>query len=148
MNVGGTAGGDQGPLHQVAIAGEHTGSGRTADLQPVALAHGELVGQVDGDHLRIQEVVAVMAHARDPQRQRQLGESEEPGAGDHAASLPHAATSSSSARASGAIPAPSKAAGSTSPASARRSILRLVANPARTSGQTCPGGPSTAGAGL
>ena len=90
----------------------------------------ELVGEVERDHLGVDEVVAVGAHAGDAQRQGQLGA----GALDvHAASLPHAATSSSSARASGRRPqrrTPRPAPGR--PAS-RRSILRRWPNPARTS---------------
>ena len=54
---------------------------------------------------------------------------------------------SSSARASGRTPAAAKAAGSTRPASERRSILRRWPNPARTRANSRSGSASVAGAG-
>ncbi len=97
---------------------------------PAGPVEEQLVGQAERHHLGVELVVAVGAHAEHPQRHRELRGSQEPS--HSAASLPHSATPSSSARASGRTPARSKAAGSTTPARERRSILRRWAKPART----------------
>ena len=98
--------------------------------QPARLVDLEHVGQVERHHLGVELVVAVGPHPGHPQRHRELGRGH--AAGHGAASLPQAATSSSSARASGRTPARAKASGSTTPARERRSILRRWAKPART----------------
>ena len=41
---------------------------RADDLEPVAVGERQLVGQVERDHLGVDQVVAVVAHAGDPQR--------------------------------------------------------------------------------
>src|SRR5581483_8288622 len=142
--------------YEVRVVDRQAGAG-AGDLEPIAVAERQRVEQVDGDHLGVEQVVAVVAHAGDPQRQRQLRgcahdrDRADLGAGGgrrHArASLPHSITDSSSARASGRTPESSNAAGSTSPASARRSILRRWPNPARTSAKSRTGSASVAGFG-
>src|SRR5205823_14452389 len=77
---------------------------RSVDDEAVAVGvELERVDQVDGGELGIEQVVPVGTRAGDTQRQRQLGWRAQDLA--HAASLPHATTSSSSARAVGATPA-------------------------------------------
>ena len=71
-DVGGAAYGGQGLGDQVVWAGTHAGGCGPVDLQAVAVGELQLVGQVDGDHLGVNEVEAVGADASDPQRQRQL----------------------------------------------------------------------------
>ena len=87
---------------------------RAVDREPVA--GGSIVsdvGELEADHLGVDQVVAVVAHAGDPQRQRQLRRRDhrsgivtpsaprvQPIGG---ASAPHSSTSSSSGRACGSI---------------------------------------------
>ncbi len=120
---------DEVPVVARQVVGAHARLGLDDESGSVLVEH-ELVSQAERGHLCVQLVVAVGAHARHPQGHGQLGRGQH---GAHvAASLPHSATPSSSARASGRTPARSNAAGSTTPASERLSILRRCANPART----------------
>src|ERR1019366_2642369 len=93
------------------------------------LAERELVAQTHADHLGSKLVIAVRANSRHGQGTRELGRSHH---ADHCANLPHSSTVSSSARASGRMPARAKASGSTTPAKELRSILRRCPNPAFT----------------
>ena len=108
--------------HEVVVVGGHVGAD-APHHQPVAVGEGERVGQVEAHHLGVDQVVAVGAHAGHPQRPRELGGREHDlrhGRGPYVwAQRRHAtarqtaasarriqsASSSSSARASGRMPA-------------------------------------------
>src|SRR5690606_32007186 len=72
-DVGAAPGRGQGPAHEVVVVDLHAG----ADAPHVeAVAGGvdrQRVGQVEADHLGVDQVVPVGAHAGHPQRQGQLG---------------------------------------------------------------------------
>ena len=101
----------------------------------------ERVGQVERDHLGVDQVVAVGAHAGDPQRQGQLGRAParrpvghrrraSPARGQRAPVVDVELLGPGLGRDAGGLEA---LRASTSPASERRSILRRWPNPARTS---------------
>ena len=120
--------------------------------RPSPVGEGQLVGEVERHHLGVDEVVAVVPDAGDPQRQRQLRRR------DHLR-RPSETTASGAAGPSRRRRAPRPgrlggdagrlegAVGSTSPASERRSILRRWPNPARTSANSRSGSAPTAGRG-
>ena len=115
-----------------ALVAQRLGAGaRLGDEgQPgTALGEGELVRQAQADHFAPELVVPVRPDPGHGQGKGELGGSEEPG---HRANLPHSSTVSSSARASGRMPARAKASGATTPASELRNILRRCPKPAFT----------------
>ena len=122
-----------------------------SDRSAVARFERQQVVQFEADHLGVDQVVAVVAHAGDVQRHRQLGVGPprahgaaggrrdgvgQPAPREHVEFL---------GRAVGATPAAANCSGVTMPSSERRSILRRWPNPARTSGNSVAGsvvGPS------
>jgi hypothetical protein len=61
------------PDEVVVVDGNGEAGRRLDDVQPVAGADAQLVGQVERHHLRVDQVVSVGSHAGHPQRHRQLG---------------------------------------------------------------------------
>ena len=113
--------------------GERTGRRERRRRSRVDREH---VVELEADHLGVDQVVAVVAHAGDAQRQRQLGRGPatssmrcQLGRATASASRHQASTSSSSGRAVGATPAASNCSGVTRSASDRRSILRRWPKP-------------------
>ena len=109
----------------------------------IARLERQQVVQFEADHLGIDEVVAVVAHAGDVQRQRQLGVGP-PRAHAVPAAAPRRRRRAGTRRRrrapraalSGATPAAANCSAVTMPSSDRRSILRRWPNPARTSGNS------------
>ena len=95
-----------------------------------AAVDGQAVGEVERDHLGVDEVVAVVADADDAQRPRQLrralhdGHRQSPSTPSRERAAPTAATSSSSGPRRRVDAAAANCSGVTTPASERRSILR------------------------
>ena len=145
-----------GPGDEVVVVGGHRQARGADDLEAVAVGEGELVGQVERDHLGIDQVVAVVSHAGDAQRHGELGQGRD---GDRtrrgdptqarvrrARGGPRPRRRAYSGRAAGSMPAAANASGSTRPASERRSILRRWPKPVCTRANRRAGAASVAGA--
>ena len=146
----------QRPAHEVVVVGRHAGHVDAVALdtcRPSPAVKRQLVGQVERDHLGVDQVIAVGPAAGDPQRQRQLGRGRRP---------PRSGVTKTRRRRPAGPrprrPAPrpglggdagrAKASGVTRPASERRSILRRWPNAgAHQREQPLPDRQSTAGGG-